>query len=39
VGTLAMMNKSGTQVIIPVDTPFGFKLEEAIQVPQTPSST
>ena len=39
VGTVAMINKSGAQVIVPVDTPFGFKLEEPIQVPQTPSST
>jgi hypothetical protein len=32
-GTVSVMNNSGAQVILPVDTPFGFKLEQPIRVP------
>jgi hypothetical protein len=37
-GTMAMMNTSGAQVIMPVDTPFGFRLEQPIQVPRAATS-
>lgn len=37
VGTVSMINKSGAQVIVPIDTPFGFRLEQPIQVPQATS--
>ena len=34
VGTAVVMSKEGTQAIVPADTPFAIRLEQAIQVPQ-----
>jgi hypothetical protein len=37
VGTAVVMSKEGKQAIVPADTPFGIRLEEAIQVPHMAS--
>jgi len=33
IGTAVVMSKEGSQAIVPADTPFGIRLEQAIQVP------
>ena len=35
VGTAVVMSKEGVQAVIPADTPFGIRLEQAIRVPHT----
>ena len=39
VGTAVVMSKEGAQAIVPADTPFGLRLEQAIQVPHVASRT
>jgi len=39
IGTAVVMSKEGEQAIVPADTPFGLRLEQAIQVPHMGSRT